>query len=152
MPYGNVSYQSGAAGSGSLGGNPGNVLSTLMMRLMGGRQGGSTAYGSPEGEMAMAQMLGLEGAQGMRPDPRMMGRGMAGAPMPAGGMPPVPMSKPMMPAMAGGMGGAQRNQAIGWYPRGGMGLGGGMPAMGGPDDETRRRLMLAMRAGQQRPM
>jgi hypothetical protein len=121
--YGNVSYQ----GTPPIGNNPGNVMAELMRRLMGGGMGGGpTQYGSPEGERAMAQMLGLKGAQD---DPRMMaqagGPAMGNSPMPAAGMqpptmagmqPPVPMSKPM-----------------------GMGLGGGM----GPDEEMRRRMMMA---------
>lgn len=111
--YGNVSYQ----GTPPIGNNPGNVLSTLMMRLMGGQRGGPTQYGSPEGEMAMARMLGLEGAQGMPRDPRMMGRGMAGPPMPAGGMPPpVPMSRPMGMGLGGGM--AANAAMPGWRPQG----------------------------------
>ena len=140
--YGNVSYQGSVPGG--IGNNPGNVMAELMKRLMGGGMGGGkTEYGSPEGEAAMAKMLGLGGAPAPALAPAAPG-GMSaptmGAfnqvrrednpPMPAGPMPapmggqqmvgmqpPVPMSKPM-----------------------GMGLGGG-------PEEMRRRMLLAMGGG-----
>ena len=145
MPFGNVNYAGSMAGSGSIGGNSGNSLMLLLQRLMAMRQR-QPAASSPEGDAAMAQMLGLRGApsgvglgsgvmssQDMA-NPRSHPSAMAAAPgvmssMQLGWRPPgsaagMPTPQVLAKLQAGGGGIGARGATMRQLGAGGIGLGG----------------------------
>lgn len=120
MPFGSGGTYSGSmAGSGSIGGNPGNSLQLLLQRLMALRQqqGGGAMPAGADG--AMARMFGMPGAPGVQRNMQLGWR----PPGSAAGLPPKLMA-------GGGMGsgvqyaGGSATFNEGIPRRAGIGLGG----------------------------